>query len=189
MNEERFCLGSNESSRLVVWYLRQPRGGCCGESVSLWAGDGAQALRAAVDPNPNDVVGRWRWVMLGSCVRAGGDGHAGGGLGATSRGAFHMLPADRKIFRLVRGLLWKAEVQRRLPAALRRRKERAVAEDGAEDGGLEEEADGSTVESLVLGALSSSPVHRALVLVLGTNIAVLHSPRVQFPADRKLLPF
>ena len=29
------------------------------------------------------------------------------------------------------------------------------------------------VESLVLGALSSSPVHRALVLVLGTNIAVL----------------
>ena len=28
-------------------------------------------------------------------------------------------------------------------------------------------------ESLVLGALSSSPVHRALVLVLGTNIAVL----------------
>ena len=28
------------------------------------------------------------------------------------------------------------------------------------------------VESLVLGALSSSPVHRALVLVLGTNIAV-----------------
>ena len=31
----------------------------------------------------------------------------------------------------------------------------------------------SRVESLVLGALSSSPVHRALVLVLGTNIAVL----------------
>ena len=29
------------------------------------------------------------------------------------------------------------------------------------------------VESLVLGALSSSPVHRAFVLVLGTNIAVL----------------
>ena len=29
------------------------------------------------------------------------------------------------------------------------------------------------VESLVLGALSSSPVHRSLVLVLGTNIAVL----------------
>ena len=29
------------------------------------------------------------------------------------------------------------------------------------------------VESLVLGALSSSPVHRTLVLVLGTNIAVL----------------
>ena len=29
------------------------------------------------------------------------------------------------------------------------------------------------VESLVLGALSSSPVHRALVLVLGTSIAVL----------------
>ena len=29
------------------------------------------------------------------------------------------------------------------------------------------------VESLVLGALSSSPVHRALVLVLGTNVAVL----------------
>ena len=29
------------------------------------------------------------------------------------------------------------------------------------------------VESLVLGAHSSSPVHRALVLVLGTNIAVL----------------
>ena len=29
------------------------------------------------------------------------------------------------------------------------------------------------VESLVLGALSSSPVHRALVLVLETNIAVL----------------
>ena len=29
------------------------------------------------------------------------------------------------------------------------------------------------VESLVLGAPSSSPVHRALVLVLGTNIAVL----------------
>jgi hypothetical protein len=29
------------------------------------------------------------------------------------------------------------------------------------------------VESLVIGALSSSPVHRALVLVLGTNIAVL----------------
>ena len=29
------------------------------------------------------------------------------------------------------------------------------------------------VESLVLGALSSSPVHRALVLILGTNIAVL----------------
>ena len=29
------------------------------------------------------------------------------------------------------------------------------------------------VESLVLGALSSSPVHRALVLVSGTNIAVL----------------
>jgi len=29
------------------------------------------------------------------------------------------------------------------------------------------------VESLVLRALSSSPVHRALVLVLGTNIAVL----------------
>ena len=29
------------------------------------------------------------------------------------------------------------------------------------------------VESLVLGAVSSSPVHRALVLVLGTNIAVL----------------
>jgi len=28
-------------------------------------------------------------------------------------------------------------------------------------------------ESLVLGALSSSPVHRALVLVSGTNIAVL----------------
>ena len=28
------------------------------------------------------------------------------------------------------------------------------------------------VESLGLGALSSSPVHRALVLVLGTNIAV-----------------
>ena len=52
-----------------------------------------------------------------------------------------MLPADRKIFRLVRKLLWEAEVQRRLPAALRRRKERAVAEDGAEGGGLEEEAD------------------------------------------------
>ena len=52
-----------------------------------------------------------------------------------------MLPADRKIFRLVRRLLWEAEVQRRLPAALRRRKERAVAEDGAEDGGLEEEAE------------------------------------------------
>ena len=30
------------------WYLRQPRGGCCGESVSLWAGNGAQAPRAAV---------------------------------------------------------------------------------------------------------------------------------------------
>ena len=29
------------------------------------------------------------------------------------------------------------------------------------------------VESLVLGALSSSPVHRTLVLVSGTNIAVL----------------
>ena len=29
------------------------------------------------------------------------------------------------------------------------------------------------VESLVLGALSSSPVHLALVLVLGTNIVVL----------------
>ena len=29
------------------------------------------------------------------------------------------------------------------------------------------------VESLVLGALSSSPVHRALVLGEGTNIAVL----------------
>ena len=29
------------------------------------------------------------------------------------------------------------------------------------------------VESLVLGALSSSPVHRALVLGVGTNIAVL----------------
>ena len=29
------------------------------------------------------------------------------------------------------------------------------------------------VESLVFGALSSSPVHRALVLVSGTNIAVL----------------
>ena len=52
-----------------------------------------------------------------------------------------MLPADRKIFRLVRELLWRAEVQRRLPAALRRRRERAVAEDGAEDGGLEEEAE------------------------------------------------
>ena len=77
----------------------------------------------------------------GSCVRAGGDGCAGDGLGATSRGAFRMLPADRKIFRLVRKLLWRAEVQRRLPAALRRRKERAVAEDGAEDAGLEEEAE------------------------------------------------
>ena len=52
-----------------------------------------------------------------------------------------MLPADKKIFRLVRKLLWAAEVQRRLPAALRRRKERAVAEDGAEGGGLEEEAE------------------------------------------------
>ena len=29
------------------------------------------------------------------------------------------------------------------------------------------------IESLVLGALSSSPVHRALVLDVGTNIAVL----------------
>ena len=31
----------------------------------------------------------------------------------------------------------------------------------------------AALESLVLGALSSSPVHRAFVLVLGTNIAVL----------------
>ena len=34
-------------------------------------------------------------------------------------------------------------------------------------------ADGPSPCTLVLGALSSSPVHRALVLVLGTNIAVL----------------
>ena len=76
-----------------------------------------------------------------SCGCAGGGDRAGGGLGATSKGAFYMLPADKKIFRLVRKLLWAAEVQRRLPAALRRRKEWAVAEDGAEGGGLEEEAE------------------------------------------------
>ena len=41
-----------------------------------------------------------------SCGCAGGGDRAGGGLGATSKGAFYMLPADKKIFRLVRKLLW-----------------------------------------------------------------------------------
>ena len=58
---------------------------------------------------------------------------------------FNAVPADRKIFRLVRKLMWAAEVQRRLPAALQRRRERAAVEDGAvcEEVDGEAEAEGA----------------------------------------------
>ena len=62
---------------------------------------------------------------------AGGDDGGGDAFAAPSRGTFHAVPAYRKIFRLVRKLMWAAEVQRRLPAALQRRRERAAVEDGA----------------------------------------------------------
>jgi len=52
--------------------------------------------------------------------------------------------ADRRPFRLMRKLLWGAEVQRRLPAALRKRQRRATAggSAGAEVVGEEAEAEG-----------------------------------------------
>ena len=55
------------------------------------------------------------------------------------------MPADRKVFRFVRKRTWEEEVQRRLPAALRRRRGRAAVEDGAagEEVDGEAEAEGA----------------------------------------------
>ena len=49
----RRLASATATSRRMLWRKR----------FFMWAGDGAQAPRAAVDPHPNDVVGRWRWVM------------------------------------------------------------------------------------------------------------------------------
>ena len=49
-------------------------------------------------------------------------------------------------------------MQRRLPAALRRRRERAVAEDGAEDGGLEGEAEAEGAQWLGMCVAHTRPL-------------------------------
>ena len=61
----------------------------------------------------------------------GGNDGGGDAFAAPLRGTFRAVPADRKVFRLVRKQTWEAEVQRRFPAALRSRRGRAAVEDGA----------------------------------------------------------